>query len=209
MKENLEMKGTQGYEHTSTKVASYVSECKGSATLAQCLDVLNSYRKKLLSECNNKEVVEARKALETARAKYNKLATKYVLSDSDYCNLQTEVVNAKKSLDAARANYNKLATKYVLSDSDYCNLQTEVVRSAVSEYSKRHKLPNFFVWFDNNGKDKQTSIIDSFQRLGSKLCALHQSFASGAKVAKKKSESISDLQKQIAELQAKLAAAQK
>ena len=174
MKEDLTVKGTQGYEHTSTKVASYVSECKGSATLAQCLDVLNSYRKKLLSECNNKEVVEARKALETARA-----------------------------------NYNKLATKYVLSDSDYCNLQTEVVRSAVSEYSKKHKLPNFFVWFDNNGKDKQTSIIDSLQRLGSKLCALHQSFASGAKVAKKKSESITELQKQIAELQAKLAAAQK
>ena len=173
MKE-LSEKGAIGYEHASTKVASYVTECKGSAVLAQSLEVLNSYRKKLLSECNDKEVV-----------------------------------NAKKALDAARANYNKLATKYVLSDSDYCNLQTEVVRSAVSEYAKKHKLPNFFVWFDNNGKDKQTSIIDSLQRLGSKLCALHQSFASGAKVAKKKSESITDLQKQIAELQAKLAAAQK
>ena len=173
MKE-LSEKGAIGYEHASTKVASYVTECKGSAVLAQSLDVLNSYRKKLLSECTDKEVVEA-----------------------------------KKALDTARANYNKLATKYVLSDSDYCNLQTEVVRSAVSEYSKKHKLPNFFVWFDNNGKDKQTSIIDSLQRLGSKLCALHQSFASGAKVAKKKSESITDLQKQIAELKAKLAAAQK
>ena len=171
---DLSEKGAIGYEHASTKVASYVTECKKSATLEQCLDVLNSYRKKLLSECNDKEVVDA-----------------------------------KKALDTARANYNKLATKYVLSDTDYCNLQTEVVRSAVSEYSKKHKLPNFFVWFDNNNKDVQTTIIDSLQRLGSKLCALHQSFASGAKVAKKKSESISDLQKQIAELQAKLAAAQK
>ena len=174
MKENLEMKGTQGYDHVSTKVASYVTECKGSATLAQCLDVLNSYRKKLLSECTDKEVVEA-----------------------------------KKALDTARANYNKLATKYVLSDESYCNLQTECVRSAVSEFSRKHKLPNFFAWFDNNGKDKQTTIIDSLQRLGSKLCSLHQAFSSGAKVAKKKSESISDLQKQIAELQAKLAAVQK
>ena len=173
MKE-LSEKGALGYEHASTKVASYVTECKGSAVLAQSLEVLNSYRKKLLSECTDKEVIEA-----------------------------------KKALDSARANYNKLATKYVLSDSDYCNLQTEVVRSAVSEYSKKHNLPNFFAWFDNNGKDKQTSIIDSLQRLGSKLCALHQSFASGAKVAKKKSESITDLQKQIAELQAKLAEAQK
>lgn len=173
MKE-LSEKGAIGYEHASTKVASYVTECKGSAVLAQSLEVLNSYRKKLLSECNDKEVIDAKKALESARAKYN-----------------------------------KLATNYVLSDESYCNLQTEVVRSAVSEFSRKHKLPNFFTWFDNNGKDKQTTIIDSLQRLGSKLCSLHQAFSSGAKVAKKKSESISDLQKQIAELQAKLAAAQK
>ena len=173
MKE-LSEKGAQGYEHTSTKVSSYVTECKGSAVLAQSLEVLNSYRKKLLSECTDKELIEAKKALESARSKYN-----------------------------------KLATNYVLSDESYCNLQTECVRSAVSEFSRRHKLPNFFAWFDNNGKDKQTNIIDSLQRLGSKLCALHQSFSSGSKVAKKKSESISDLQKQIAELQAKLAAAQK
>ena len=173
MKE-LSEKGAHGYEHVSTKVASYVAECKSSAVLAQSLGVLNSYRKKLLSECTDKEVVEA-----------------------------------KKALDSARANYNKLATKYVLSDESYCNLQTECVRSAVREYSRKHKLPNFFAWFDSNNKDVQTSIIDSLQRLGSKLCSLHQSFASGAKVAKKKSESITDLQKQIAELQAKLAAAQK
>lgn len=174
MKEDLTVKGTQGYEHNNTKVANYVSECKGNAILAESLDTLNNYRKKLLNECSNKEVVEA-----------------------------------KKTLDNARANYNKLATKYVLSDSDYCNLQTQVVRSAVNEYSKKHKLPNFFAWFDNNNKDVQTTIIDSLQRLGSKLCALHQAFASGNKVAKKKSETISDLQKQIADLQAKLAAAQK
>lgn len=172
--ENLEMKGAQGYEHVSTKVASYVSECKGSAVLMQSLEVLNSYRKKLLSECAD-----------------------------------NEVVSAKKELEKARAKYNKLATNYVLSDESYCNLQTECVRSAVSEFSRKHKLPNFFAWFDNNGKDKQTNIIDSLQRLGSRLCSLHQSFASGAKVARKKTESISDLQKQIAELQAKLAAAQK
>lgn len=174
MKKDLTVKGVQGYEHVSTKVASYVSECKSSATLSRCLDVLNSYRKKLLSECSDKEVVEAKKALE-----------------------------------AARANYNKLATKYVLSDSNYCNLQTECVRSSVIEFSRKHNVPDFFAWFDNNNKDVQNTIIDSLQRLGSKLCSLHQAFSSGAKVAKKKSESITDLQKQIAELQAKLLAAQK
>ena len=145
---DLSEKGAIGYEHASTKVASYVTECKGSAVLAQSLEVLNSYRKKLLSECTDKELIEAKKALESERSKYN-----------------------------------NLATNYVLSDESYCNLQTECVRSAVREYSRKHKLDNFFTWFDNNGKDKQTNIIDSLQRLGSKLCALHQAFASGAKVA--------------------------
>lgn len=171
---DLEVKGAQGYEHVRTKVSSYVADCKGSAVLAQSLEVLNSYRKKLLSECTD-----------------------------------NEVVSAKKEVEKARAKYNKLATNYVLSDESYCNLQTECVRSAVSEFSRKHKIPNFFAWFDNNGKDKQISIIDSLQRLGSELCSLHKSFVSGARVAKKKSESITDLQKQIAELQAKLAAAQK
>lgn len=169
-----EIKGAQGYEHTSTKVAAYVNECKKSAVLAQSLNVLNSYRKKLLAEATN-----------------------------------NELVTAKKESESARAKYNKLATKYVLADTAYCNLQTECVRTAVSEFSRTHNLPNFFAWFDNNGKDKQTSIIDSLQRLGSKLSDLHHKFADGAKVARKKTESISDLQKQIAELQAKLAEAQK
>lgn len=174
MKENLIAKGVQAYEHASTKVASYVSECKKSAVLSQSLEVLNSYRKKLLTEATD-----------------------------------NELVTAKKELESARAKYNKLATKYVLADTAYCNLQTECVRTAVSEFSRTHNLPNFFAWFDNNGKDKQTSIIDSLQRLGSKLSDLHHKFTDGAKVARKKTESISDLQKQIAELQAKLAEAQK
>lgn len=169
-----ETKGALGYEHTSTKVAAYVSECKKSVVLSQSLGVLNSYRKKLLSETTDSELAAAKKELESARAKYN-----------------------------------KLATRYVLSDSAYCNLQTECVRTAVSEFSRNHNLPNFFTWFDNNGKDKQTSIIDSLQRLGSKLSDLHHKFADGAKVASKKTDSITDLQKQIAELQAKLAEAQK
>lgn len=169
-----EIKGAQGYDHTSTKVAAYVSDCKKSAVLSQSLEVLNSYRKKLLAEATD-----------------------------------NELVTAKKELESARAKYSKLATEYVLADTAYCNLQTECVRTAVSEFSRTHNLPNFFTWFNNNGKDKQTSIIDSSQRLGSKLSDLHHKFADGAKVARKKTESITDLQKQIAELQAKLAEAQK
>ena len=171
MKENLEMKGAQGYGHNSTKVAAYVKECKESAILVESLETLNDYRKKMLSECKVKEVVEARKELEAARNKYN-----------------------------------KLATKYVLGEQSYCNLQTECVRAAVSGFSHTHNLPRFFQWFNDNGKDEQTSIIDSVQRLGSKLAALHSSFVSGSKVARKQKASEEDLTERIAQLQAQLAA---
>lgn len=170
LKNDLAVQGAQSYEHKSTNVSRYVNECKESDVLANSLETLNAYRKKLIDECKDAQLVEA-----------------------------------KKELDAARGKYNKLSTNYVLSDSLYLNLQTECVRTAVSEFSRKHKLPNFFSWFEQNGKDKQTSIIDSLQRLGSKLAKLHQSFASGAKVAHKKAESITDLQSQIAEMQAKLA----
>lgn len=157
--------------NNKSNVATYVAECKENVTIVASLEVLNDYRKALLSECTNKEVVAARKALEEARSKYN-----------------------------------KLATAYVLGNESYCNLQTECVRAAVSEFSHTHNVPRFFKWFNDNGKDEQTSIIDSVQRLGSKLASLHTSFASGSKVARKQKANEEDLTERIAELQAQLAA---
>lgn len=157
--------------NNKSNVSSFVSECKENATIVASLEVLNDYRKTLLSECTNNEVVAARKELEAARSKYN-----------------------------------KLATAYVLGDVNYSNLQTECVRAAVSEFSHTHNLPRFFQWFNDNGKDEQTTIIDSVQRLGSKLASLHTSFASGSKVARKQKASEEDLNERIAELQAQLAA---
>ena len=104
------------------------------------------------------------------------------------------------------SKYNKLATAYVLGDESYSNLQTECVRAAVSEFSHTHNIPRFFQWFNDNGKDEQTTIIDSVQRLGSKLAALHTSFASGSKVARKQKANEEDLTERIAQLQAELAA---
>lgn len=157
--------------NNKSNVSSYVSECKENATIVASLEVLNDYRKTLLSECKDNDVVAARKEMEAARSKYN-----------------------------------KLATAYVLGDESYSNLQTECVRAAVSEFSHTHNLPRFFQWFNNNGKDEQTTIIDSVQRLGSKLAALHTSFASGSKTARKQKASEEDLTERIAELQAQLAA---
>ena len=165
--------GEMGNSMTNNKsnVSAYVAECKENATIVASLEVLNDYRKSLLSECTANEVVAAR-----------------------------------KELDAARTKYNKLATAYVLGEESYCNLQTECVRAAVSEFSHTHNLPRFFQWFNDNGKDEQTTIIDSVQRLGSKLASLHTSFASGSKVARKQKASEEDLTERIAKLQAELAA---
>lgn len=157
--------------NNKSNVSSYVSECKENATIVASLEVLNDYRKTLLSECKDNDVVAARKEMEAARSKYN-----------------------------------KLATAYVLGDVYYSNLQTECVRAAVSEFSHTHNVPRFFQWFNDNGKDEQTTIIDSAQRLGSKLAALHTSFASGSKVARKQKASEEDITERIAELQAQLAA---
>ena len=162
---------TNNMTNNKSNVSAYVAECKENATIVASLEVLNDYRKKLLSECTAPDVVAARKALEEARSKYN-----------------------------------KLATAYVLGDTSYCNLQTECVRSAVSEFSHTHNVPRFFQWFNDNGKDEQTTIIDSVQRLGSKLASLHTSFASGSKVARKQKASEDDLTERIAQLQAELAA---
>ena len=153
--------------NNKSNVSAYVAECKENATIVASLEVLNDYRKALLSECTNKEVVAARKEMEETRSKYNKLATAYVLGEASYCNLQTECVR---------------------------------------EFSHTHNVPRFFQWFNDNGKDEQTSIIDSVQRLGSKLASLHTSFASGSKVARKQKASEEDLTERIAELQAQLAA---
>lgn len=157
--------------NNKSNVSSYVAECKENATIVASLEVLNDYRKTLLSECTANDVVTARKEMEAARSKYN-----------------------------------KLATAYVLGDISYSNLQTECVRAAVSEFSHTHNVPRFFQWFNDNGKDEQTTIIDSVQRLGSKLAALHTSFASGSKVARKQKANEEDLTERIAELQAQLAA---
>lgn len=122
-----------------------------------------------------------------------------------------DLPEAAKALEAAKVAYKKAANSVVLGDSLYLNLQTECVRTAVSEFSHTHKLATFFAWFDENGKDEQTAIIDTPQKLGSKLKALHDSFVSGSKVAKKKKASIDDLraqllakQKELAEMQAQL-----
>lgn len=150
-----------------------MAEIENNETLCETLKELNKSRRQIIDECNDPDVVAAREELDTARAKYN-----------------------------------RLATAYVLNDESYCNLQTECVRAAVSEYSRTHKVRRFFQWLDDNGKDEQKTIIDSVQRLGSKLAALHTSFTSGSKVAKEVAMTETERKEKIADLQAKLKALQ-
>lgn len=119
-----------------------------------------------------------------------------------------DLLEAAKALEAAKRAYKKAANKVVLGDNLYLNLQTECVRTAVSEFSHTHILADFFVWFDENGKDEQSVIIDTPQKLGRKLKSLHDSFVSGSKVARKKKASIDELRERLAAKQKELEAMQ-
>ncbi len=147
----------------------YVSEL--SEKSANALSVLNAYKSALIKESKDSKLLEAAKALESAKVAYQK------------------AVNT-----------------VVLGDSGYKNLQTECVRGAVSEFAHAHNAPAFLQWFNDNGKDEQTGVIDTLQRLGSHIKGLHDSFAKGAKVARKKAKTLEELKAEAAEMLAKIAA---
>lgn len=119
----------------------------------------------------------------------------------------SKLVETAKALEDARVAYKRESTRVVLADKGYNDLQTLAVRTTVSEFAHTHNLPSFFAWFDNNGKDNQVEIIDTPKKLGSHLKSLHDSFAAGNKVAKKKA-TLSELQAQMLALQAQMAALQ-
>ena len=117
-----------------------------------------------------------------------------------------ELIAAQTELARARENYKKVVNNVMLADDLYKNLQTECVRLAVSEFAHTHNCKNFAVWFDENGKDKQTAVIDTPAKLGAKAKELHDTFAKGAKVARKKAatkaELAEELQRRLAEIEA-------
>lgn len=131
-----------------------------------------------------KESVKCSSALDVLNA--YKVALLKESKDSNF-------IEATKALEAAKVAYQKAAKNVVLGDRYYNNLQTECVRAAVSEFSHTHKLPNFAVWFDDNEKDTQTTIIDTPQKLGSHLKDLHENFTKGAKVARKRAKTAAEL----------------
>ena len=116
-----------------------------------------------------------------------------------------ELIAAQTELTKARENYKKVVNRVMLDDPLYNNLQTECVRLAVSEFSHTHNCKNFAVWFNANGKDEQTTVIDTPAKLGAKVKDLHENFAKGAKVARKKSvtkaELAEELQRRLAEIE--------
>lgn len=116
-----------------------------------------------------------------------------------------ELIAAQTELAKARENYKKAVNRVMLEDSLYNNLQTECVRLAISEFAHAHNCKNFAVWFDENGKDEQTSVIDTPAKLGAKVKELHENFTKGAKVVRKKAatktELAEELQRRLAEIE--------
>ncbi len=109
-----------------------------------------------------------------------------------------ELIAAQNELAKARENYKKVVNNVMLTDNLYNNLQTECVRLAVSEFAHKHNCKNFAVWFDENGKDKQVSVIDTPAKLGAKVKELHENFTKGTKVARKKAATKAELAEELA-----------
>lgn len=118
-------------------------------------------------------------------------------------------LEAKKAKEEALITYTRELNRCVLNDKEYNKIQKEMVRLAVHEFARVHKASSFAVWYDDNGKDEQKTLIDSTTRLCSHIVSLYKDFKKGYITAKENSkkkltraEQIAALQKQIAALQA-------
>lgn len=153
-----------------------VEEIAKNATLCAQLDRLNEFRTQLVAE---------------ELSAYNGSAT---------------LKAARAALDDARAAYQKAVTAFVLADSDYKQFQTEIVRLAVHQFGTTHSMGGFVSWYDGNGKDEQTTVIDSISLVAREIVRLHSAFAPAQKAARFRKNSVNDLRAIIEEQRKQLAA---
>lgn len=136
----------------------------------------------------------------------NEFRTQLVAEELSAYNGDAALKTARAALDEARAAYQKAVTAFVLADDDYKQFQTEIVRLAVHQFGTTHSMPGFVSWFDNNGKDEQTAVIDSISLVAREIVRLHASFEPAQKAARFRKNSVSDLRAIIEEQRKQLAA---
>lgn len=127
-------------------------------------------------------------------------------SEIESTSTDTALISARKAKIEAQRQYTKALYNVTLADKEYLTLQTEIVRKAIINFSREHKCKGFLTWFEDNGKDKQTRIIDTTQRLLSHVTDLYKEYQSGATKASAKAKEKLSKAEQIAALKAQLAA---
>lgn len=134
------------------------------------------------------------------------LSLNAIKTDIENNSTDAKLLDARKAKAEAQRRYTKTLYAVTLSDREYLTLQTEIIRKAVLNFSREHNCKGFYVWFDKNGKDKQTRIIDTTQRLLSYVTDLYKDYQSGIEKARTKAKEKLSKAEQIAALKAQLAA---
>lgn len=134
------------------------------------------------------------------------LSLNAIKTDIENNSTDAKLLDARKAKAEAQRRYTKTLYAVTLSDREYLTLQTEIIRKAVLNFSREHNCKGFYVWFDKNGKDKQTRIIDTTQRLLSYVTDLYKDYQSGIEKASTKAKEKLSKAEQIAALKAQLAA---
>lgn len=142
----------------------------------------------------------------TQLERLNEFRTQLIAEELSAYNGNAALKAARAALDDARAAYQKAATAFVLEDRDYKQFQTEIVRIAIHNFGTTHSMPGFVSWFDNNGKDEQTSVIDSVSLLAREITRLHTAFEPAQRAARTRKNSVDDLRAIIEEQRKQLAA---
>ncbi len=136
---------------------------KNTKTLSN-LELLSDTRKALINEClkygANKEIAQAREELDAAREKFNRLSTAYCLTDSEYCQFQTEIVRAAVHEFSRVHGCKGFATWFDRNDKD---VQTTVIDSVNRLASEINRLYSEYI---PAAKVARKKALSSFQLKG-------------------------------------------
>ena len=119
-----------------------------------------------------------------------------------------KLLAARAAKEEAQRQYTRNLNRCVMADKEYIQLQRQVVTIAVHEFAANHNCKGFAKWYDDNGKDEQTTVIDSCQRLLSHVVRLYKQYKAGNLQATKERKEKLSRAEQIAALQTQLAALQ-
>lgn len=145
-----------------------LSEIEKSEATCKSLATLSAYKKGLLKESQDKELLEAAKALEVARERYNKVSNKILLSDTLFNQLQTQLVTSTIN---ALARLHKAKGFYDWYEGNQKYIQTKVIDTPARLLTHSNELYKAYRSGAKTAKAKLTDI-DSLRKQISALQAL-------------------------------------